>query len=545
MDNISSPQRIRLNFQIHARIRSPDNNENAPLSVGIIPLPPEMVYDILDYLPVEDLVSFTFCRWDFFCASVDFLMHKMGPALQSLDSLVEIFKDKRWPKQWLLNLILKSTKLGALGFRGFICLVALFEKKHWPEKVLRDIVSACASHGTPIPHSCLRCEFIEGASLYLKACPCAIFDTDQFQMTILQVHVLCRATACIEAIEAILREISEPDQRRYVNQLDDFNQTALDYAIRISPPTVIHALIRAGAEFDNHDQLGFTLLMNACHLGRVETVQCLGRHGASVTAASNVGLSALEYVMMGESRSKDSLLKYLGPRASQYQLNRALSLARGQGNEFMNTLIECGADAQSMRSSEDMLSIRTPRPPSPTTIHQYSALPVIGSAPESWASNIVGPPMRDSINLTRRESTNEGRQYGRDNTTLRAAHSANFSAENAQVDECAKLGLVASPLCAWVRWRPADTFSKGDVWRQGFTSKRVRLPEPISNVKYIDEIGYTHRRYRRANIEKIVGVVVAEKLPCNSFVRAPTAYVKVKWTGVSYEDLVLCTDNCS
>lgn len=217
MDELSSNEPVQLKSINQLRARSPSNNENGQLAVDIIPLPAELIYDILDYLSVENIIAFVFCRWDFFQASVGFLTHKVGPTLQSLDSLVEAFKDKHWPKQWLWDLIQKSTKSGKSSLRGFNSLLALFKKNEWPENVLRDIVSACASRGLPISHSCLHCKFHEGAILYLQKDPRAILDTNESQMTVLHVSILFRATKCVEAIEVILRDMAEPDRVSYVN----------------------------------------------------------------------------------------------------------------------------------------------------------------------------------------------------------------------------------------------------------------------------------------------------------------------------------------
>ncbi|KAJ5853052.1 hypothetical protein N7534_005595 [Penicillium rubens] len=105
-------------------------------------------------------------------------------------------------------------------------------------------------------------------------------------------------------------------------------------------------LISAGASIDNTDCLGYTPLMNACHLGRDEIVHCLVDRGADIQATNNFNLSALECIMTGESRTKKTLLQRICPHATQMQLNRALWLAINDKKEFVGILLEFGADGQ-------------------------------------------------------------------------------------------------------------------------------------------------------------------------------------------------------
>ena len=67
---------------------------------NILALPIELLYDALDYLSTEDLVSFAFCRWDLFQALIGFLERKARPSLQGLGLLVTLFEEQ-WPKKWL------------------------------------------------------------------------------------------------------------------------------------------------------------------------------------------------------------------------------------------------------------------------------------------------------------------------------------------------------------------------------------------------------------------------------------------------------------
>ena len=59
--------------------------------IYILSLPIELLYDILDYLPVEDIVSFVVCRWDIFVSSVEFLRYKVGLTVKNLNDLITLF----------------------------------------------------------------------------------------------------------------------------------------------------------------------------------------------------------------------------------------------------------------------------------------------------------------------------------------------------------------------------------------------------------------------------------------------------------------------
>lgn len=80
---------------------------------------------------------------------------------------------------------------------------------------------------------------------------------------------------------------------------------------------------------------------------------------------------------------------------------------------------------------------------------------------------------------------------------------------------------------------------------QDASNSHSRISKCISNVKYTEERGYTHWRYGWLNIEDIVGIVAADRKSYKTFVRAPTMYVKIKWIGISSEDLALWRKNCS
>lgn len=287
-------------------------------------MPAELLLEILEYLSVEDLISFTFCRWDFFQASVGFFKGKIGPSIQNVDALVCLFNEKYWPKHWLQAIVQNSARSEQSILQDIDILIQLFETTGWPEKEFRDIVHLCASFKLPILHSCLDCGFHEVARLSLQRSARAIFDTNNLKMSTLHISILARATEIVNVLEVILRDMPESNRIEYVNQLDEVGHTALAYAITSSSIAFIDTLIRAGADVDRRDRLGYTSLMDACHLGRDKVIDCLVDYGADVTATNNFNQSILEHIMMGESQKKHAHLRRLCPRTSQEQLNRAL-----------------------------------------------------------------------------------------------------------------------------------------------------------------------------------------------------------------------------
>ncbi|KAJ5051218.1 hypothetical protein NUH16_003414 [Penicillium rubens] len=138
----------------------------------------------------------------------------------------------------------------------------------------------------------------------------------------------------------------EVDRVEFVNRHDDIQNTSLDYAITTSSSTIVNMLISAGARIDHTDCLGYIPLMNTCHLGRDEIVHCQVDRGAVIPSTNNFNLSALECIMIGESRTKNTLLQRVCPHATQMQLNRALWLAINDKKEFVGILLKFGADGQ-------------------------------------------------------------------------------------------------------------------------------------------------------------------------------------------------------
>ncbi|KAI1828831.1 hypothetical protein N7451_012679 [Penicillium sp. IBT 35674x] len=431
MDESLSNKYIQLQSSNH-----PDDNENQQLAVDIIPLPAELIYDILDYLPVEDVIAFVFCRWDFFQASIDFMIDRVGPVFQGLDSLVEAVKHKHWSKQWLWDLMQRS-KSGKLNLRGFKSLLNLFEQNDWSENVLRNIVSVCAKHGLPISHSCLNSKFYEGAILYLQEGPNAILDMAGSRISVIQGSILLRATKCVEIIDAIWQHMTEPERVAHINHLDVFSHTALDYAIRVSPVTIIDALIRLGAGLDNRDKLGFTPLMNACHLGLDEAIHCLIDHGADVTAANAFGQSALECTMMGDSKTKQSLLRRLCKRASQHQKDTALVHAFDNNKQFFDVLLECGAEGPYTGLPERIVSLDSVDGQSSAHVQQQIPSTLLENVAESQTSGIE--PQRRSSPIDGTE-IDEGQRGTRDDHISRTMGALSISDMHHRADAWGYIG---------------------------------------------------------------------------------------------------------
>ena len=341
-----------------------------------------------------------------------------------------------------------------------------------------------------------------------------------------------------------------PELKRvdYVNQLDDTNQTAFDYAMNISPLAVIDALIRAGAAFDNRDRLGYTPLMNACHLGRDEAIECLVNHGADITAPNVFNQSVLEIIMTGDSQMKHSLLKRLAPRASQTQLNRALwhAVNNESEKEFLGVLLECGADPQYVGLSENAVRLDQESPQSFENVAGRPGIPAHEHLQEFRTTNVSEPQMAAPTSSADGDLSIEGGNEERDDGILAMMKSLSINDGARKVDAWCYIGIGRFSI---VRIGPLEMckyiFEKG-VYRniaslQNVSDSRSR----ISHITYTDEMGLPQRRYGRDNIKGIAGVVIAERSSWKYSRKAPTIYVKIKWVGIEHRDSVLCPHSYS
>ncbi|KAF2996347.1 hypothetical protein E8E15_000323 [Penicillium rubens] len=338
------------NVEIQQSLQRQDHGESGRLhgthsTAKILELPTELLYDVLDYLSTEDLVSFAFCRWDLFQALIGFLESKARPSLRNLGHLVTLFEGK-WPQKWLRIIVPICARSEQPILRDLGTIVALFEDSHWPKKQLQGIILESARHDQPAVHSCVELGFEEVACRYLRKSPHALFDTNILHMTALHISVLKGVQNVVQEIGSIVQNMPEFDRVEFVNRHDDIQNTPLDYAITTSSSTIANMLISAGARIDDTDRLGFTPLMNACHLGRDEVVHCLVDRGANIRATNSFNLSVLECIVIGESRTKEALLQRICPHATQVQLNRALWLAVNDKKELVGILLRFGADGQ-------------------------------------------------------------------------------------------------------------------------------------------------------------------------------------------------------
>ncbi|CAG8099331.1 unnamed protein product [Penicillium salamii] len=293
----------------------------------ILELPTELLYDVLDYLSTEDLVSFAFCRWDLFQALISFIESKARPSLQSLGHLVTLF-ERTSAKKWLRIIVPICARSQQPILRDLGTLVELFEDSHWPKEQLRDIILESARYDQPAVHSCVELGFEEVACRYLRKSPHALFDTNILHMTVLHISVLKRVQTVVQEIGTIAQNMPEFDRVEFVNRPD-------------------------AARINETDRLGYTPLMNAYHLGRDEVVHCLVDRGADIRATNSFNLSVLECIVIGESRTKEALLQRICPHATQVQLNRALWLAVNDKKELVGILLKFGADGQYAGILED------------------------------------------------------------------------------------------------------------------------------------------------------------------------------------------------
>ncbi|GLA79020.1 hypothetical protein AtubIFM55763_001433 [Aspergillus tubingensis] len=71
--------------------------------------------------------------------------------------------------------------------------------------------------------------------------------------------------------------------------------------------------------------------------------------------------------------------------------------------------------------------------------------------------------------------------------------------------------------------------------------QQVSDPESrLCSIMERDKRGKLRRRYGPENIEGIVGVAILERPPKTKSSKAPTTYVKLKWTNIEEEDKHLC-----
>ncbi|KAF4762581.1 hypothetical protein HAV15_005873 [Penicillium sp. str.  len=117
-------------------------------------------------------------------------------------------------------------------------------------------------------------------------------------MTVLHISVLKSFHTLIQEIGTIAQNMAEFDRVEFVNRPDDVQNTPLDYAITTSSSTIVNILVSAGARINDTDRLGYTPLMNACHLGRDEVVHCLVDRGADIRATNSFNLSVLECIVI-------------------------------------------------------------------------------------------------------------------------------------------------------------------------------------------------------------------------------------------------------
>ncbi|KAJ6004605.1 hypothetical protein N7540_012974 [Penicillium herquei] len=290
----------------------------------ILRLPIELLYNVLECLSMRDVISFTFCRWDFFLGSIGFLTKKIGPAFRHLDALAAVFNDNRWPSIWLLQILQHTLEIPETILQDFDVFLSVFEETGGTANVLRDVVRKCATCRLSTLHGCLSCKLYHMSSLYLRRNPSAVFQRACGNITVLHIVAVSGPLYLLEVIVEILKDMPQSCRASYIDQRDDLGNTALTYALKAPSVQPIDVLVRAGGDYNQRDASGFTLLMNACFHGFDQTAKYLIRCGANVTARNNFDHSALELVMMGESCSKDELFRCLQPYLNQSQLNKAL-----------------------------------------------------------------------------------------------------------------------------------------------------------------------------------------------------------------------------
>jgi hypothetical protein len=96
-----------------------------------------------------------------------------------------------------------------------------------------------------------------------------------------------------------------------VNQVNDSNETPLQFAAAGPYPTIVQMLIDAHADTNIADEVGLTALMLAAQYGSIDAVNLLINAGADVAHEDNLGHSALWYAETYAQKNKDQILKIL------------------------------------------------------------------------------------------------------------------------------------------------------------------------------------------------------------------------------------------
>ncbi|KAJ5474049.1 hypothetical protein N7475_003615 [Penicillium sp. IBT 31633x] len=516
-----------LQRQYHGKFRRPHGTDSP---TKIFRLPIELLYDILDYLSVENLVSFAFCRWDLFQALVGFLEVKTKPSLQSLGYLATLFEET-WPKKWLRIIVPICARSKQPILRDLGALKELFEENHWPIKKLRDIILKSAKHEQPAIHSCVELGFEEVACRYLRKSPHALLDTNNLHMTVLHISILKRAHTVVQEIGAIAQNMSESDRVEFVNRHDDIQNTPLDYAITTSSLNIVCILISAGIRIDDADRLGYTPLMNACHLGRDEVVHCLVDHGADTRATNSFNLSVLECIVIGESRTKEALLQRICPHATQVQLNRALWLAVNDKKELISILLKFGADAQ-YAGIQEYNSYNAERCRHPRSTKHGSA-----EASMSLSRHHLNPSSTSDVASMEPDFLAD----------LSPVMHNEISADNCGIVE----GFITfrrSPILIF-RYGPktAAKFSANYAEDHDINARRDIANFDLRITQLRDSNGHGKNwRYTKDNVLGICGVAFGErKFTDKVYKQRRAVWTKIKWRNIVETDMKLLDGDCS
>ncbi|KAJ5052438.1 hypothetical protein NUH16_011131 [Penicillium rubens] len=391
----------------------------------------------------------------------------------------------------------------------------------------------------------------------------------------------------------------EFDRVEFVNRHDDIQNTPLDYAITTSSSTIVNMLISAGARIDNTDRLGYTPLMNACHLGRDEIVHCLVDRGADIQATNNFNLSALECIMTGESRTKKTLLQRICPHATQLQLNRALWLATNDKKEFVGILLKFGADGQYAGNLEEDgsydaerntdPSATTPRPVEASTpLSRRHLSPSIATgvtsredryiiwkhrnesqapharrwlAPFPWnfARNVeMSDAEPDITNESTSDDTAGAQTRGMNDSSVGPQLFVDFEKLNISEGRPEKKGRHEDPQPGDIAGFGGTGKSRFFIFRVGpaqaprhvFRRTRAYSTEGFENLshnrisllRYNAPNGDRHWQYTRRNIAGFRGIAIDET---ESNLKCPQTWINVEWKDIKEEHRYLLVDECS
>lgn len=138
------------------------------------------------------------------------------------------------------------------------------------------------------------------------------------------------------------------DKKNPVNEYDDLDYIPLHAAVIHGEPVMINMLIKAGAEVNQVNDLGYSALMVAAEKSKLQAIKCLvGQHHANTEIKGEDGNTALMLaVLRGDIVTSRTLIE-VGASVNAIDKNSRTPLMKaieqGKNAEIVKLLIESGA----------------------------------------------------------------------------------------------------------------------------------------------------------------------------------------------------------